>query len=124
MVAIRRFAAAAMLALTAPAYAQGVQVSGLSDVGFGTIGNFGSDLRMDYTIIGQEVNRAARLEQAADPGGILISNETYALVRDDKYLFGWETERQLEGGAVEMTLRVHTLPAVAQIFERDLITAR
>jgi hypothetical protein len=50
MVAIRRFAAAAMLALTAPAYAQGVQVSGLSDVGFGTIGNFGSDLIRSQSI--------------------------------------------------------------------------
>lgn len=50
MVAIRRFAAAAMLALTAPAYAQGVQVSGLSDVAFGTIGNFGSDLVRSQSI--------------------------------------------------------------------------
>jgi adenylate cyclase len=53
------------------------------NTGYCDVGNFGSDLRMDYTIIGQEVNRAARLEQAADPGGILISSETYALVRDE-----------------------------------------
>jgi adenylate cyclase len=52
--------------------------SGLCDVG-----NFGSNLRMDYTIIGREVNLAARLEQAADPGGILVSRETYELVKDD-----------------------------------------
>ena len=37
---------------------------------------------MDYTIIGGEVNLAARLESQADPGGILLSYETYALVRD------------------------------------------
>ena len=52
------------------------------NTGYCDVGNFGSDLRMDYTIIGSEVNLAARLEQAADPGGILISGETYALVRD------------------------------------------
>ena len=52
------------------------------NTGYCDVGNFGSDLRMDYTIIGSEVNLAARLEQAADPGGILISKETYALVRD------------------------------------------
>jgi class 3 adenylate cyclase len=53
------------------------------NTGYCDVGNFGSDLRMDYTIIGAEVNRAARLEQAADPGGILISRETYGLVRDE-----------------------------------------
>ena len=50
--------------------------------GFCNVGNFGSDDRMDYTIIGAEVNLAARLEVAADPGGILMSYPTYALVRD------------------------------------------
>ncbi len=53
------------------------------NTGFCDVGNFGSNLRMDYTIIGPEVNLAARLEQAAEPGGILISGETYALVRDE-----------------------------------------
>ena len=53
------------------------------NTGFCDVGNFGSDLRMDYTIIGPEVNLAARLEQAAEPGGILISGETHALVKDE-----------------------------------------
>jgi hypothetical protein len=37
---------------------------------------------MDYTIIGGEVNLAARLQSHADPGGILISHETWAMVKD------------------------------------------
>jgi adenylate cyclase len=53
------------------------------NTGYCNVGNFGSDLRMDYTIIGAEVNLAARLEQAAVPGGILVSKETYSLVRDE-----------------------------------------
>jgi class 3 adenylate cyclase len=53
------------------------------NTGFCDVGNFGSDLRMDYTIIGPEVNLAQRLEQAADPGGILVSRETWGLVRDE-----------------------------------------
>ncbi len=53
------------------------------NTGYCDVGNFGSDLRMDYTIIGPEVNLAARLEQAAEPGGILISEATWALVRGE-----------------------------------------
>jgi len=37
---------------------------------------------MDYTIIGAEANLAARLQSIAEPGHIVISYETYALVRD------------------------------------------
>ena len=37
---------------------------------------------MDYTIIGSEVNLAARLEENADAGGILLAAETYSLVKD------------------------------------------
>ena len=41
--------------------------------------SIGSDLRMDYTAVGQTTNVAARLEQMAMPGSILISPETLRL---------------------------------------------
>jgi len=52
------------------------------NTGFCTVGNFGSGDRMDYTIIGNEVNLAARLESYAEVGGILLAHETHSLVKD------------------------------------------
>jgi PAS domain S-box-containing protein len=51
--------------------------------GFCTVGNFGSEDRLDYTIVGSTVNLASRLETAANVDQILISHSTYALVQDD-----------------------------------------
>jgi len=52
------------------------------NTGYCNVGNFGSEDRIDYTIIGAEANLAARLEGIAEPGGIVVSYETYALVRN------------------------------------------
>lgn len=53
------------------------------NTGYVTVGNFGGDERMDYTIIGSCVNATARLEFHADTDSILIGHETYALVKDE-----------------------------------------
>ncbi len=52
------------------------------NTGYCNVGNFGSEQRLTYTIIGGEVNVAARLESASPPNGILMSYETYAHVQD------------------------------------------
>ena len=53
------------------------------NTGYCNVGNFGSEDRLDYTIIGGEVNLASRLESTAEIGQILISHETYALIKKD-----------------------------------------
>lgn len=50
--------------------------------GFCTVGSFGTSHYMDYTVLGTHVNLASRLETAADPGEILISHETWSLIKD------------------------------------------
>jgi class 3 adenylate cyclase len=52
------------------------------NTGYCNVGNFGSDDRMAYTIVGAEANLAARLQSFAEPGGIVMSYETYSLVKD------------------------------------------
>ncbi len=52
------------------------------NTGYAVVGNIGSNDRMDYTAIGDTVNTSARLESNAKPGQILISQETYDLVKD------------------------------------------
>ncbi len=51
--------------------------------GYCTVGNFGSEHRMDYTVLGKTVNLAARLEASAPRQGILISSDTQLLVHRD-----------------------------------------
>ena len=48
--------------------------------GYVTVGNIGSLARMEYTVLGNYVNLAARLADQAEPGQILISDRTLARV--------------------------------------------
>jgi PAS domain S-box-containing protein len=53
------------------------------NTGYCTVGNFGSEDRLDYTIVGGSVNLASRLETAAGVDEILVSEDTFSLIKDD-----------------------------------------
>ncbi len=53
------------------------------NTGQASIGNFGSEGRMDYTAIGRQVNLTARLEVNCVPDRALISHATWSFVKDE-----------------------------------------
>jgi len=52
------------------------------NTGNSIVGNVGAENRMDYTVIGDSVNVAARLQQLAKGGEIIIGEQTYRQVKD------------------------------------------
>lgn len=55
-------------------------MSGKLNTGMVVVGSVDNDLRLDYTAFGDTTNLAARLEQRAGPGTILVSENTSRLV--------------------------------------------
>ncbi|RYL27767.1 adenylate/guanylate cyclase domain-containing protein [Acinetobacter piscicola] len=64
--------------------------------GYCHVGNYGAMHRMAYTIVGRDANLAARLQSAAEIDEILISDETYKLVKSS-YLCAPKEPMELKG---------------------------
>jgi class 3 adenylate cyclase/DNA-binding response OmpR family regulator len=64
--------------------------------GEAVVGHVGTTARMDYTIIGDSVNLAKRLQEEAEPGQILLDSLTYELIQEHVIVEALG-ERELKG---------------------------
>ena len=74
--------------------------------GICTVGNFGSENRLDYTAIGNQVNLASRLESSAGVGQVLISEETRLLTQEH---FDFELNQEIHVKGFARPIKTYTV---------------
>jgi class 3 adenylate cyclase len=81
------------------------------NTGYASVGDFGSQGRKIYTGIGVQTNLAARIQAHCEPGKILISHPTWALVHEQ---IACNRKEEIVVKGVRHPVRVYELdPAIA-----------
>ncbi|MFC1462531.1 CHASE2 domain-containing protein [Verrucomicrobiota bacterium] len=84
---------------------EGLAVGMGINTGWVTVGNIGSERHSEYTVVGNNVNLAARVESVSKGGQILLTRRTYSLVRD-----------RIEARALE-PVKLKGIPEPVQVYE-------
>ena len=87
---------------------QGLHVGAGIATGEAFVGNVGHGETRDYTVLGDTVNVAARLQSAAAAGEILVTQETYAYV-DSRFPDAPQRQLDLKGKSEPVAARVITV---------------
>ncbi len=74
--------------------------------GEAVVGNFGSSIRMEYTAIGEVANLAARLEKFAEPGEIVIDENTFNQLPKERFRFSVEKDVEVKGLSKQTVYRL------------------
>jgi adenylate cyclase len=96
------------------------------NTGLVTVGNLGTKYKWDYTVIGPEVNKAQRLEAAAEPGGLLLAHRTYGLAQRQGVLPEELPAKTVMLEGIGKETNVHAVPPelVAGWTKRSVVPAR
>ncbi|MEO1262821.1 MAG: PAS domain S-box protein [Bacteroidota bacterium] len=86
------------------------------NTGYCTVGNFGSEERLDYTIVGSQVNLASRLENAATVNQILISKETYGLIKEHIYC---EKKEELKVKGMAYPVQTYDIVGLYDVIKKE-----
>ncbi len=95
-------------------FAEGIQTPFRIRIGINTgvasIGDFGSEGRTTYSAVGNQTNLTARIQDHCEPGKVLISHTTWALVRDK---IPCEEHGEIEVKGLHYPVRVYEVVAEA-----------
>ena len=86
------------------------------NTGFCTVGNFGSDERLDYTIVGGAVNLASRLETAAAIDQILVSEDTFSLIKD---VVVCEANEEINVKGISYPIKTYTVKDLIETLDEE-----
>ena len=81
------------------------------NTGMLSVGSFGSQGRMTYTAIGLQTNVTARIQAQCQPGGILLSDASWQLIREEVQC---TPKGEIEVKGVHFPIKVYEVESIAK----------